>query len=94
VRLGTSITQGAHRVEPFIGLSAWHEFEGHNKIHETVHGLNASDDASGWFGEVTGGVNIFDVGSSGLSGFAKGNYQFGDNDYSSFSGQVGVRLQW
>jgi len=96
VRLGLSSLWGGYKVEPFIGASAWYEFLGENDVAVNSEGiiLRAEDDVSGWIGEVTGGVNILEISSAGVSGFAKGNYQFGEDDYQSFTGQIGVRFQW
>lgn len=95
LRTGTTFMMSGRKVEPFVGLSIWYEFEGDNKVNAKSGGFNltAKDDVSGAFGEVAGGVNIFDLGS-GMSGFAKGNYKFGENDYSDLSGQLGVRYQY
>src|SRR5690606_16180054 len=96
VRLGLSSLWGGYKVEPFIGASAWYEFLGENDVAVNSEGiiLRAEDDVSGWIGEVTGGVNILEISSAGVSGVAKGNYQFGEDDYQSFTGQIGVRFQW
>ena len=96
VRLGTSMIAGNHKIEPFVGASAWYEFKGENEITAKSNGyeLAAKDDVGGWIGEVSGGINLFDMSNAGVSGFAKGNYQFGDDDYRSFSGQLGIRVQW
>src|SRR5690606_16201372 len=91
VRLGTSMIAGSHKIEPFVGASAWYEFMGENEVAVNSNGfdLAATDDVSGWIGELSGGINLFDMSNAGFSGFAKGNYQFGENDYQSVTGQVG-----
>ena len=94
-RVGTSILSGVHRIEPFVGLSGLYEFEGKNRISALSDGftLNAEDDLRGGFGEVSVGVNVFSMQSLGVTGFAKGNYQFG-NYGTNLVGQVGVRYNW
>lgn len=96
VRVGTTYVSGGHKLEPFIGASAWHEFDADNKISLSSGGydLTANDDASGTFGEVTGGLNIFSLGSDGISGFVKGNAQFGEDNLRGYSGNAGVRVNW
>ncbi|MFA5900261.1 MAG: hypothetical protein WC829_14245 [Hyphomicrobium sp.] len=96
LRLGTSYVSGGHKLEPFIGASAWHEFDGDNKISLSSGGydLVAQDDTGGTFGEVSGGLNVFSLGSDGVSGFVKGNVQFGEDNLRGYSGNAGVRVNW
>jgi hypothetical protein len=49
---------------------------------------------TGAIGEVTGGVNVYSLSDNGLSGFVKGNFEFGKDDYLSFGGSVGMRVAW
>jgi hypothetical protein len=96
LRVGTSFVSGGHKVEPFIGASAWHEFEGDNKAQLSSGGydLTAEDDAGGTFGEVTGGLNVLSLGADGVSGFVKGNAQFGDDNLRGYAGSAGLRVNW
>lgn len=96
LRFGTSFVSGGHKVEPFIGASAWHEFEADNKANLSSGGydLTAADDVSGTFGEVTGGLNVFSLGADGVSGFVKGNAQFGEDNLRGYAGSAGLRVNW
>ena len=96
LRVGTSFVSGGHKVEPFIGASAWHEFEADNKATLSSGGydLTAADDAGGTFGEVTGGLNVFSLGADGVSGFVKGNAQFGEDNLRGYAGSAGLRVNW
>jgi hypothetical protein len=95
VRVGTSIVSAAHKIEPFVGVSGWYEFDGKNQVSLASGGFNLStiDNMRGGFGEVSLGLNVFSLQSMGLSGFAKGNYQFNDDGHN-LVGQVGVRYNW
>jgi hypothetical protein len=96
VRVGTTIISDNRAFEPFVGLNGWYEFQGDNKISTTSAGyqLTAADDTGGAIGEVTAGLNVFNVTDSGLSGFVKGNFQFGEDDLRSYAGQAGLRASW
>jgi autotransporter family porin len=94
-RLGTSF-RVAHEitVEPFVVGAVWHEFEGDNKTVLNSAGtvFNLLDDQTGTWGEVNGGLNIFNVGA-GASGFAKVDVVLGD-DVQGVGGQIGMRVRW
>lgn len=96
IRVGGTIVSGGAKFEPFAGLSGWYEFLGDNNAWIVSNGFlfTANDDTSGFIGEVTAGLNIFSLGDSGVSGFVKGNIQFGENDYQSYGGQLGLRIKW
>lgn len=96
VRLGTTIARERAKYEPFIGVSALYEFLGSNTADVTSGDflLKATDDRSGALGEVTGGVNVFSLTSNGVSAFAKGNVQFGKDDFVGYGGSLGVRVDW
>ena len=96
VRVGTTLVGGGAKLEPYLGASAWHEFLGDNKASLVSNGVlfSAADNTGGLIGEVSAGVNVLSLGSSGVSGFAKGNFQWGEKDYHSLGGEVGVRIQW
>lgn len=96
VRLGTTIAREQAKYEPFIGFSALYEFLGNNTADVTSgdYVLKATDNLSGAFGEITGGVNVFSLAGNGLSAFAKGNVQFGKDDFVGYSGSLGVRIDW
>jgi outer membrane autotransporter protein len=96
VRLGTTFQDQRAKYEPFLGLSAWYEFLGDNSISLVSNGyaLGATDDAGGAIGEVSGGVNVYSLAGDGVSGFLKGNLEFGNDDYLGFAGSFGVRVDW
>ncbi|RUP09839.1 autotransporter domain-containing protein [Hyphomicrobium sp.] len=96
VRVGTTIAKERAKYEPFIGVSALYEFLGNNTADVTSgdYLLKATDNRSGALGEVTGGVNVFSLAGNGLSAFAKGNVQFGKDDFVGYGGSLGVRVDW
>lgn len=96
LRMGTSYIADNYRMEPFIGAGVWYEFEGQNSVSATSGGfqLTAIDNIEGAIGEITGGVNVISLGGDGVSGFVKGNVQFGENDLLGYGGQAGVRVNW
>ena len=49
---------------------------------------------TGAIGEVTGGVNVYSLVGDGVSGFIKGNLEFGKDDYLGVGGSFGVRVDW
>ncbi|MBN9280713.1 MAG: autotransporter outer membrane beta-barrel domain-containing protein, partial [Hyphomicrobium denitrificans] len=96
VRVGTTVQDERAKYEPFVGVSAWYEFLGDNSANVASGGyvLQAADDMTGAIGEVTGGVNVYSLSDNGMSGFVKGNFEFGKDDYLSFGGSVGMRVAW
>ena len=96
LRMGTSYVADSYRMEPFIGAGVWYEFEGENSVSLTSGGLplTAIDDVEGAIGEVTGGLNVISLAGDGVSGFIKGNVQFGENDLLGYGGQAGFRVNW
>ena len=96
IRLGTTFQDQQAKYEPFLGLSAWYEFLGDNSISlvSNEYALRATDDVNGAIGEVSGGVNVYSLVGDGVSGFLKGNLEFGKDDYLGFAGSFGVRVDW
>jgi outer membrane autotransporter protein len=96
VRVGTSFISDSYRVEPFLGIAGWYEFEGDNQASVTNNGytLTATDDLKGLSGDLSGGVNLFTLDNSGTSAFAKGDFTFGQDNLIGVSGQIGVRVGW
>jgi hypothetical protein len=84
------------KYEPFLGVSGWYEFLGDNTTNVASGGydLQATDNVTGAIGEVTGGVDVYSLVGDGISGFVKGNFQFGKDDYVGFGGSFGVRVDW
>jgi outer membrane autotransporter protein len=96
LRLGTTLHDMSTKFEPFVGVSAWQEFSADNEASVTSNGvtLTAQDDAEGTIGEVSLGLNIFDTTGTGVSGFVKGDAQFGENDFEAYSGNAGFRVKF
>lgn len=96
VRLGTTLVDMGTKYEPFVGVSAWQKFSADNSASVVSNGvtLTANDDAEGTIGEVSLGLNIFDTTGSGVSGFIKGDAQFGENDFEAYSGNAGFRVKF
>jgi len=96
VRLGTTVQDERAKYEPFVGVSAWYEFLADNTASVASGGyvVQSSDSLTGTIGEVTGGVNVYSLADSGVSGFVKGNFEFGKDDYLGFGGSVGMRVAW
>jgi hypothetical protein len=96
LRVGMSLQDQQAKYEPFLGMSAWYEFLGDNTAQLASNGytLGATDNVSGAIGELSGGVDVYSLAGDGLSGFVKGNLQFGKDDYLGFGGSFGVRVDW
>ncbi len=95
-RVGTTITREQAKYEPFIGVSALYEFLGDNAAEVASGGyvLKATDNLTGALGEVTGGVNVFSLTGNGVNAFAKGDFQFGKDDFVGYGGSLSVRVDW
>jgi outer membrane autotransporter protein len=96
IRLGMTVQDQQAKYEPFLGVSGWYEFLGDNTTSVASGGydLQATDNVTGAIGEVTGGVDVYSLVGDGISGFVKGNFQFGKDDYVGFGGSFGVRVDW
>lgn len=96
VRLGTTLQDERAKYEPFLGIGGWYEFLGDNSASVLSGGyaVQTTDNLEGAIGEVTGGVNVYSLTNEGISGFVKGNFAFGKDDYRGFGGSVGVRVDW
>ena len=94
LRAGRSYTADVMTFEPFVIASVWHEFEDSSQATLVSGGtlFNLLDDLQGTWGEVSAGVNVFNVGM-GASGFVKLDVVFGD-DIQGAGGQAGVRYRW
>jgi outer membrane autotransporter protein len=94
LRVGTSFVAGTMTVEPFVVGSVWHEFEDNNQAVLASSGtlFSLTDNVEGTWGEVSAGLNLFNVGA-GASGFGKVDVTFGD-DIDGVGGQIGVRYKW
>ncbi len=96
MRLGTTVVREQAKYEPFIGVSALYEFLGDNTADVTSgnYVLKATDNLTGALGEVSGGVNVFSLAGDGLTAFAKGDVQFGKDEFVGYGGTLGVRVDW
>lgn len=94
LRVGTSFQTAQTIIEPFVIGSVWHEFEDDNRAALVSSGsvFNLTDGLEGTWGEVSAGVNVFNVGG-GVSGFGKIDVAFGD-DIDGVGGRLGVRVKW
>ena len=95
VRVGTSSeVQTGTTMEPFIIASAWGTLTDDNRAMLTSSGTDflLVDDLEGVWGEVSGGVNVFNPGAQS-SLFAKLDVAFGE-DLAGFGGKAGLRFGW
>jgi outer membrane autotransporter protein len=94
-RLGASMDGNTMRSEFFVQASVYDEFMGDYDASLASNGFDPSTsfDASGVYGEVGVGANVFGIGSS-WNGFVTGNVQFGDDEYLGYNGNVGMRYSW
>ena len=96
LRVGTSFKAAQElTVEPFVIGSVWHEFKDDNQAALISTGatlFNLADSLTGTWGEVSAGVNLYNIGA-GASGFAKVDVVLGD-DVNGVGGQVGVHYKW
>ncbi|HSO47793.1 MAG TPA: autotransporter domain-containing protein, partial [Rhizobiaceae bacterium] len=94
-RLGTSFVSGAAKWEPFVEASYWNEFSGDYAATISSAGTDVpvNYDAGGSYTEVAVGLNAVEIGG-GWSAFAKGNFQFGEDDYTGQTYQGGIRFSF
>lgn len=94
-RLGGSFVQGGTIVEPYVELSAWHEFQGDNRAILTSNGYNipVNYDSGGVYGEGVVGASLLNA-DNGWSVFSKGAVQFGEKGLQGYSGNIGLRKSW
>jgi len=94
LRGGTSWQSANMIVEPFVMGSVWHEFEGDNQASLTSGAITLAfkDQPSETYGEVGGGLNVFNS-TGNVSGFAKVDWLVG-GDLEGVSGKVGGRVAW
>lgn len=99
-RLGVRVGSGAvasamHRVETYLTASVWNEFFGGDTA--TIVGLGGdpvtvTNDGIGLYFEVGAGVEVASL-VNGMSGFLRGDFQFGDSVRGG-SGRGGLRVNW
>ena len=94
-RLGLSTYYaGGTKAELSVPGRVWYEFQDPGNISIASAGsvLNFADGIKGTFGEVTGTVNVFGLGT-GWSGFVNGGVKFRD-DWQVYNARAGVRYNW
>jgi hypothetical protein len=94
-RLGTSFLLDNQLVlQPFSTLSVWREFAGNSTTTFVTPGASSllSVDRIGTFGQVGLGISGQFV-NSGILGFARGDYRFGDH-ISGYAAVLGLRAQF
>jgi outer membrane autotransporter protein len=94
LRIGTTTSTDNYKIRYSLTGRIWDEFDGDNQLNIISAGPNLplSDDFSGTFGEVTGGLSLTGAGGH-LSAFINGGVKFKD-DYKSPSVTAGFRYQW
>jgi putative surface-exposed virulence protein len=96
VRVGAGgVADATHRVETYLTASVWNEFLGGDTA--TIVGLGGdpvtvTNDGIGLYFEVGAGVEVASL-TNGVSGFLRGDFQFGDSIRGG-SGRGGVRVNW
>ncbi|MDJ0514512.1 MAG: autotransporter domain-containing protein [Methyloceanibacter sp.] len=81
-------------MEPFLIASLWGNLSDDNAARLVSNGttFNFQDDLDDVWGEISGGVNLFNFSQS-TSVFAKVDYTFGE-DVQGIGGKGGVRVAW
>jgi outer membrane autotransporter protein len=95
VRFGTTLQSGDIVYQPFVAISAWHEFEGDVKASfSDVIGQTGtvSVPGIGTYGQYSIGANA-QVANTGWLGFARVDYRNGDH-IEGWSGTAGLRYQF
>ena len=95
LRVGTSSeVQTGIMMEPFIIASAWSNLTGDNQATLSSGGTTFAldDDLNDIWGEMSGGVNVFNPGAQS-SFFAKFDVAFGE-DLAGLGGKAGMRFGW
>jgi outer membrane autotransporter protein len=95
-RAGSSAFSNAEaRVDTFVSASVWNNFTGGNAATIVGGGggeVTVVNAGSGLYFEVGAGVEVVSL-VNGMSGFIRGDYQFGDS-ISGGSGRGGLRMNW
>lgn len=80
--------------EAYVDIGANWEFDANNSavISNGVNSVKMVDNRAGNYGDIAVGLNFIDMGS-GLSGFAKAQHRF-DNEQETSSVQLGIRYKF
>jgi outer membrane autotransporter protein len=95
VRFGTTLQSGNVIYQPFVALSAWHEFNGDVKagFSDAIGQLaSVSVPGVGTYGQYSFGTNA-QIANTGWLGYARVDYRNGDH-IEGWSGTAGVRYQF
>jgi outer membrane autotransporter protein len=95
VRFGTTMQSGNVIYQPFVALSAWHEFEGDIQANISVLGspfASVTIPSIGTYGQYSLGVNA-QIADTGWLGYARVDYRNGDH-IEGWSGTGGIRYQF
>lgn len=94
-RIGTSLSDWqAHDVQGALTARVWNEFDGTSAATIGNSGPDATvtDDFSGTFGEISGGIDVVSKGT-GWGGFVNGGVRF-NSQFTSASVRTGVNFTW
>jgi opacity protein-like surface antigen len=94
VRLGTTMQSGNVIYQPFVALSAWHEFGGDVQATFTdpIQTIGISIPNIGTYGQYSVGVNG-QIAGTGWLGYARVDYRSGDH-IEGWAGTGGIRYQF
>jgi outer membrane autotransporter protein len=95
LRFGTTMQSGNLVYQPFVALSAWHEFAGDIQANLSVLGspfASVTVPNIGTYGQYSLGVNA-QIADTGWLGYARVDYRNGDH-IEGWSGTGGIRYQF
>jgi outer membrane autotransporter protein len=95
LRFGTTLQSGNVIYQPFVAVSAWHEFAGDVQANISVFGTPAASVTVpniGTYGQYSLGVNA-QIADTGWLGYARVDYRNGDH-IEGWSGTGGIRYQF
>jgi outer membrane autotransporter protein len=94
VRFGTTMQSGNLIYQPFVALSAWHEFgdDVHATFTDPTQTIGITLPNIGTYGQYSVGVNA-QIANTGWLGYARVDYRNGDH-IEGWSGTGGIRYQF
>jgi outer membrane autotransporter protein len=95
LRFGTTMQSGNLIYQPFVAVSAWHEFEGDVQANLSFLGSPVASitiPSIGTYGQYSLGVNA-QIADTGWLGYARVDYRNGDH-IEGWSGTGGIRYQF
>jgi outer membrane autotransporter protein len=94
LRFGTTMQSGNLIYQPFVALSAWHEFAGdiQASLSESTGSIAITLPNIGTYGQYSLGVNA-QIADTGWLGYARVDYRNGDH-IEGWSGTGGIRYQF